>query len=163
MRLCGYKNGGDRKSEGQNDLLKLSEIAKQLGISEKSLKRILSIERNLTESMKELLDTGTITRTLAADTIASLSEDEQEELLKRLDITQKITKREVQQYIDRIKQLNPIKKENDIYESTLKISKRRIPMKEKWRNGKRKNEGKRIVFPYIRKKVVPDGEEYDTS
>ena len=72
--------------------------------------------------MKELLDTGEITKTLAADTIASLLEDEQEELLKKLDITKKITKREVQQYIDRIKQLNPIKKENDIYESTLKIS-----------------------------------------
>ena len=72
MRLCGYKNGGDRKSEGQNDLLKLSEIAKQLGISEKSLKRILSIERNLTDSMKELLDTGEITKTFASDTIASL-------------------------------------------------------------------------------------------
>ena len=76
----------------------------------------------LTDSMKELLDTGEITKTLAADTIASLLEDEQEELLKKLDITKKITKREVQHYIDKIKQLNPIKKENDIYESTLKIS-----------------------------------------
>lgn len=55
--------------------------------------------------MKELLDTGEITKTLAADTIASLLEDEQEELLKKLDIAQKITKREVQQYIDKIKQL----------------------------------------------------------
>lgn len=82
----------------------------------------MRIERNLTDSMKELLDTGEITKTLAADTIASLLEDEQEELLKKLDITKKITKREVQHYIDKIKQLNPIKKENDIYESTLKIS-----------------------------------------
>ena len=36
-------------------------------------------------------------------------------------------------------------------------------MKEKWRSGKRRNVDKRIVFPYIRKKVVHDGEEYDTS
>ena len=91
-------------------------------MSTTNLKRALRIERNFTESMKELLDTGEITKTLAADTIASLLEDEQEELLKKLDIAQKITKREVQQYIDRIKQLNQIKKENDIYESTLKIS-----------------------------------------
>lgn len=47
----------------------LSEIAKQLGLSEKSLKRVLSIERNLTDSMKELLDTGKITKTFASDTI----------------------------------------------------------------------------------------------
>lgn len=72
VRLCGYKNGGDRKSEGQNGLLTLSEIAKQLGLSEKSLKRVLSIERNLTDSMKELLDTGENTKTFASDTIASL-------------------------------------------------------------------------------------------
>ena len=91
-------------------------------MSTSNLKRALRIERNLTDSMKELLDTGEITKTLAADTIASLLEDEQEELLKKLDITKKITKREVQHYIDKIKQLNPIKKENDIYESTLKIS-----------------------------------------
>lgn len=49
--------------------MKLSDIAQQLGTSEKNLKRALSIERNLTESMKELLDTGVITKTLAADTI----------------------------------------------------------------------------------------------
>lgn len=54
VKLCGFKNGGNRKSEGHNDLLKLDDIAKQLGISEKSLKRVLSIERNLTESMQEL-------------------------------------------------------------------------------------------------------------
>ena len=36
-------------------------------------------------------------------------------------------------------------------------------MKEKWRSGKRRNVDKWIVFLYIRKKVVPDGEEYDTS
>lgn len=34
------------------------------------------IERNLTDSMKELLDTGVITKTLAFDVIASLSEKE---------------------------------------------------------------------------------------
>lgn len=60
VRLCGYKNGGDRKSEGQLVILKLSlrEIATQLGRSERNLKHALSIERNLTDSMKELLDTA---------------------------------------------------------------------------------------------------------
>ena len=36
-------------------------------------------------------------------------------------------------------------------------------MKEKWRSGKRRNVDKWIVFLYIRKKVVSDGEKYDTS
>lgn len=38
----------------------LDEIAKQLGTSKTNLKRVLTIERNLTDSMKELLDTGEI-------------------------------------------------------------------------------------------------------
>ena len=73
VRLCGYGNGGDRKSDSQNGNVKLTleEIARQLGTSKTNLTRALSIERNLTDSMKELLDTGVITKTLAADTIAS--------------------------------------------------------------------------------------------
>ena len=128
VSLRGYKHGEigrnhfQKDQNGLSEKSTLAEIAKELNMSTTNLKRALRIERNLTDSMKELLDTGEITKTLAADTIASLLEDEQEELLKKLDITKKITKREVQHYIDKIKQLNPIKKENDIYESTLKIS-----------------------------------------
>ena len=70
VRLCGYQQGGDRKSNVQHGLLSLDEIAKQLGTSKTNLKRALSIERNLTDSMKELLDTGVISKTLAADVIA---------------------------------------------------------------------------------------------
>jgi len=36
------------------DCLSLDEIAKQLGTSKTNLERALSIERNLTDSMKEL-------------------------------------------------------------------------------------------------------------
>lgn len=49
-------------------------------MSKRNLQRALRIERNLTDLMKELLDTGKITKTFAADTIASLSKEEQEEL-----------------------------------------------------------------------------------
>ena len=40
--------------------------------------------------MKELLDSDEITKTLAADTIASMSEEGQEELISKKDITKKI-------------------------------------------------------------------------
>lgn len=36
----------------------LDEIAKELNMSKRNLQRALRIERNLTDSMKELLDTG---------------------------------------------------------------------------------------------------------
>ena len=92
VRLCGYSPNGDRSTEAQSGLrLTLDEIAHQLGTSKTNLKRALSIERNLTDSMKELLDTGIISKTLAADTIASLSPQEQEELISSLDTTKRIT------------------------------------------------------------------------
>lgn len=66
VKLCGYKNGGDRKSDSHNGNVKLTleEIAKQLGTSKTNLTRALSIERNLTESMKQLLDDGVISKTV---------------------------------------------------------------------------------------------------
>lgn len=106
VELCGYKNGGDRQAQAQTGLVvSLEEIAKQLGTSKTNLKRALSIERNLTDSMKELLNNGTITKTLASDVISSLSKQEQEQLVSQLDVTQQYTKKQVQKYIDKIKQL----------------------------------------------------------
>lgn len=69
VKLCGYKNGeigNGRKKDSHNGKatqLTLDEIAKQLGTSKTNLTRALSIERNLTEPMKKLLDDGVISKT----------------------------------------------------------------------------------------------------
>ena len=128
VRLCGYGHGEIGKNHSQNsqnensEKLTLEEIAKRLGTSKANLTRALSIERNLTESMKELLDTGVISKTVASDVITSLSKDEQEELIKSMDITQKITQKQVQQYINEIKQL----KENPPIPSDYNSTKREL-------------------------------------
>lgn len=63
VRLCGYKNGEIGRNHfqdshnGKAEKMTLDEIARQLGTSKTNLTRALSIERNLTDSMKELLDT----------------------------------------------------------------------------------------------------------
>ncbi len=112
VELCGYKNGGDRKAQAQNGLVvSQSDIAKQLGISLTDLKRALSIERNLTEGMKDLLDTGAITKTVAADVISSLSEEEQDELVSQLDAAKRYTQKEVKQLADEVKSLRADKSE----------------------------------------------------
>ena len=119
VRLCGYSPNGDRSTEAQSGLrLTLDEIAAQLGTSKTNLKRALSIERNLTDSMKELLDTGIISKTLAADTIASLSPQEQEELISSLDTTKRITQKEMQKYIDEIHSLKANPPKPSDYDST---------------------------------------------
>lgn len=140
VKLCGYKNGeigNGRKKDSHNGKatqLTLDQIAKQLGTSKSNLTRALSIERNLTEPMKKLLDDGVISKTVASDIIASLSNDEQEELIKSMDITKKITKGQVQQYIDKIKQLendNPKVKELETQISELKMEKNILERKVK--------------------------------
>ena len=115
VELKGYKHGeiggGHQKVQNGLSAMTLDEIAKELKISKTNLKRALSIERNLTEPMKQLLDDGVISKTVASDVIASLSENEQEELISKLNITQKYTQKQIQQYINEINQLKsqPIK------------------------------------------------------
>lgn len=53
VKLRGYGQGGDRKSNRQVGALKLSDIAAELGTSKRDLQRILRIERNLTNSMMQ--------------------------------------------------------------------------------------------------------------
>lgn len=69
VKLCGYKNGEIGRNHiqdshnGKAEKLTLEEIAKQLGTSKTNLTRALTIERNLTEPMKKLLDDGVISKT----------------------------------------------------------------------------------------------------
>ena len=108
VRLRGYKLGENqwvRQNGAPSQKMSLAQIAQELGISKKNLERSLSIERNLTESMKELLDSGTIGKTLAADCIATMTPEEQEELISQLDVTKKYAKSQLQPYIDKIKNL----------------------------------------------------------
>lgn len=121
--------GNGRKKEAQNGLptkMTLDEIAIQLGTSKTNLKRALSIERNLTDSMKELLDTGVISKTLAADVITALTPEEQEELISSLDTTKRITRREMEKYIKEMKEATPVPSDYEQIKENLKISKKDI-------------------------------------
>ena len=63
VNLCGLSNG---QKLAQNDLAKSQEeIAGELGISVPELKRMLEIERKLTPEIKQLIDSGTITKSTA--------------------------------------------------------------------------------------------------
>ena len=89
-----------------------------MNMSKANLTRALSIERNLTEPMKQLLDDGVISKTVASDVIASLSENEQEELISKLDVTQKYTQKQIQQYINEINQLKSQSAKEKIIDKT---------------------------------------------
>ena len=105
VELRGYKQHDNQWTchNGTTTKSTLDEIAKELNMSKRNLQRALRIERNLTDSMKELLDTGEITKTFASDTIASLTEEEQEELISKLDVTKKYTQKQIEKYIAEMK------------------------------------------------------------
>lgn len=137
VSLRGYKQGGNGsnqyKQKDHNGLFAkatLDEIAKELNMSTANLKRVLRIERNLTDSMKELLDTGEITKTFASDTIASLTEEEQEELISKLDVTKKYTQKQIEKYIGKIKDKSE-GSDNEEKISTLKIEKEKLEKENK--------------------------------
>ncbi|MEA4926326.1 MAG: hypothetical protein VB084_13570 [Syntrophomonadaceae bacterium] len=83
VELCGYKKGDNQFSMCDNRM-SIDEIAKQLGTNKRSLQELLEIERKLTPEVKELLDTGIISKTSASKIWVKLSEQEQEELLNEL-------------------------------------------------------------------------------
>ncbi len=60
VELRGYKQHDNQWTchNGTTTKSTLDEIAKELNMSKRNLQRALRIERNLTDSMKELLDSG---------------------------------------------------------------------------------------------------------
>ena len=70
--------------------------------------------------LDELVTTGIVTKTTALAMMKNLSNEEQEELISSLDTTKKITQKEIQGYIDEIRELksNPPKPKD--YDETKK-------------------------------------------
>lgn len=66
--LLEIGGGHQRVHYGLSAQMSLSEIASQLGTSKTNLKRALAIERNLTEDMKDCLDKGVFSKTVAEQT-----------------------------------------------------------------------------------------------
>lgn len=95
VKLCGYKNGkmgNGRKSDSHNGNVKLTldQIAEQLGTSKTNLTRALTIERNLTESMKQLLDDGVISKTVQQRSSVDVSRNWRDCMESSMAVTEKL-------------------------------------------------------------------------
>lgn len=108
-RIYGIHNGGNRGNQyveaepSYSVLAKQADIASQMGISVDTLQNYKLLADMIPE-LDELVDTGIVTKTTALAMMKSLSEDEQSELIASLDTTKRITQREVQKYIDKIRE-----------------------------------------------------------
>ena len=101
--IYGVKNGGDRKSDPtMSDLITQKDIAEQLGMSVDTLNNYKKLTTLIPE-LQDLVD-DTLSPSVASRIIAKLSVEEQQQLVKDLDVTKKLTQKEVQEYIDKLKE-----------------------------------------------------------
>lgn len=125
-RLYGISHGGDRKSEevksnpNKSDLITQEQLATELEMSVDTL-RNYKLLADMIPELEELVMTGMVTKTTALAIMRELSVEEQEEFISQLDITKKITQREVRGYIDEIKQLKQATKPEVITQTVEKI------------------------------------------
>lgn len=108
-RLYGIHQGNgsnqyEQKPNNSAIAVTQSDLATQLGISVDTLQNYKMLADMIPE-LEELMDTGIVSKSTALSMIKNLSEEEQESLIESLDTTKKITKREVQKYVDEIKRL----------------------------------------------------------
>lgn len=129
-RLYGIQNGSSSFQGNQYEVVTnkseapkktQEQLAAQMGISVDTLQNYKMLADMIPE-LDELVTTGIVTKTTALAMMRSLSEDEQIELISSMDTTKKITKNEVQKYINEIKQL----KENPPIPSDYESTKREL-------------------------------------
>lgn len=129
-RIYGIQHGGDHGNQyteakpNNSDLPKSqSDLATQMGISVDTLQNYKLLADMIPE-LSDLVDTGIVTKTTALAIMKELSEEEQLELIDSLDTTRKITGREIQEYIDKNKELETAnqEKENRINKLNGKIN-----------------------------------------
>ena len=138
-RIYGIQNGGNRGNQYIMPDPKVSEVpnqeqlAEMIGISVDTLNNYKKLTELIPE-LEDLVDTGILAPTTALALVKYMSPSEQEAFVRSMDITKKITKGQVQQYIDKIKQLendNPKVKELETQISELKTEKNILERKVK--------------------------------
>lgn len=111
-RIYGIRNGGDRKSDGFNEsdpnnfgLKTQEDLADQFGLTTETIRNYKQLADAIPE-IQTLIETGVVTSTTARAIIKQLPEFQQKELAEQLSVNDgKVSKREVQKYIDKIREL----------------------------------------------------------
>ena len=114
------------------------DIAAQMGISVDTLQNYKMMAEMIPE-LEDLMDTGIVTKTTALALMKNLSRQEQEELISSLDATKRITQKEMQKHIDKVKesekrlenQVSELKSEKSILETKVRLNEENAERYEK--------------------------------
>ena len=149
-KICGVRQGSAFQKAGGNNSPQVTQedIAKELGVDVTTIRNIKRLS-TLSLDLQDLISDGKITATTGYKILARLTQEEQEELVKNLDVTKKLTQNQVQEYVDKIAELN---NKNAGYE--LKLQKvKQLESEVEELHTKLQNR------PTIEKEVIPDDYE----
>ena len=120
-RLYGIQHGGDHNQGEKNSSCKSqSDLAEQLEMDVRTLQNYKLLADMIPE-LDELVTTGIVTKTTALAIMKELSPAEQEEFVSQLDVTERITQRQAQEYIAEIKHLKEAAKPEVVVQTVEKI------------------------------------------
>ncbi len=104
VKKFGVKQGRPQKSGHRDHFsgMYLDDIAKQSGVSNKTLRRQMRAQNELIPELRKMMDDGRVGFTVAADTIASYPEDIQESIASLLTEERHYSDREIKTAIAQI-------------------------------------------------------------
>lgn len=108
-----------------------------MGFTVQTLQNYKTLTEMIPE-LEDLVDTGIVTNTTALSLIRQLSPENQEKLISSLDTTKRITQKEIQKYIDKIKELEE-KPSKKIIETVVQKPADYDDLREKVKNYKSEN------------------------
>ena len=113
-RIYGIRNGGDRKSDQNNLGLKTQkELASDIGVSDQQLRNYKSLA-DLIPELQDAVQSGQITATTAMGFVKKLSPEEQKQLAEQISGKDKVSGKEVQAEIEKLKAENKRLKEDNV-------------------------------------------------
>lgn len=125
------------------------QLSDMIGISVDTLQNYKKLTELIPE-LEDLVETGILAPTTATALVKRMTPSEQEDFVKSMDITQKITQKQVQQYINEIKQL----KENPPIPSDYNSTKRELlDYKNDYNNLKSQFNEKVLELQELRKQI----------
>lgn len=103
-RIYGIQQGNNQYQEDSTNGGKLTQedLLKQLGIDKESYRRAKSLTTLPTE-IQDLIEQGNISPSTASRLIAKLTPEQQEQLIQSLPVTEKLTQKQVQEYVNQLK------------------------------------------------------------
>ena len=104
-RIYGIRHGNNQHETDEDmnnvQILTQEDLAKQLGISVRTLQNAKSLP-TLPVEIQEMVEQGNISPSTASRLIAKLTPEQQEHLIQSLPATERLTQKQVQEYVDRL-------------------------------------------------------------